>query len=149
MKLTVQKYKHFNVGHEGGAMKCDLYVDGVLAAHVENEGCGGSNNYRWVGYTNQWQTPANVQAFIDAQPEQDMCGMMMKPDLDCLVEDAIHDFEIAKKVAARCKKVLVFALPTDEKGVIREYKTPYTPAAAKAVRAKFPTAIIYNEALAA
>ena len=145
LKLTVKNYKHINIGHEGGAMTCDLYVDGVLAAKVENGGYGGTNEYRWVGQTNQWKTPDHVQAHIEAQPEQDMCGMMLKPDLDCLVYDAIMEADIAKK----CKKAVIFTLPTDEKGTIRTYKTPYTPAAAKVLRATYPTAIIYNETLAA
>jgi hypothetical protein len=149
MKMTVKNYKHMNIGHEGGALKCDLFIDGVLAAKVENMGDGGPNRYQWVGYASQWMTPANVQAFVDAQPEQKMAGMMCKPDLDCLVDDAIFDFQVAKKVAARCKKVLVFTLPTDEKGTLREMKSPYTAACAAWVRSKYPNAIIYNETLAA
>lgn len=150
MKLTVQKYRHFNIGHDGGAMSCDLYVDGALAAHVEHGGHGGPNNYQWVGsFAGQGFMPKSVKDFVDAQPEQDMYGMMVKPDLDCLVEDAILDFQVAKKIAAKCKKVLVFALPTDPKGTIREMKSPYTASCAAWVQTKYPTAIIYNETLAA
>lgn len=144
MKFTIAKYKHINIGHEGGAMTCDLYVDGNLAAHVENRGDGGPNNYRWVGQATQWKTPDHVHAFVAAQPEQDMCGMMLKPDLDVLVGDAIEEFEVAKKIAAKCKKVLVFTLPTDPKNSFREMKSPYTPACAAWVMAKYPTATIMN-----
>lgn len=150
MKITIAKYRHINIGHEGGAMKCDLHIDGVLAAHVENGGFGGPNDYHWVGpFAGQGFMPKAVKDFVDAQPEQDMCGMMLKPDLDCLVDDAVYAFEVAKKIATRCKKVLVFTIPTDPKGTIREMKGPYTPACAAWVRAKYPTAIIHNEAVAA
>lgn len=147
MKLTVKKYKHLNVGHEGGVWKCELYINGVLAAHVDNDGSGGQNNYRWVGYANQWTTPDDVEAFVKAQPEQDMCGVVCQPDLDVLVGDAIRLLQIDKIIAAKCKKAVVWSLPTDPEGTIREYRVPYSLQSAEAVRAQFPGAFIYNEAM--
>lgn len=147
-----KKFKTLRSGMEGPAMTFDLYLDGSLAAHVRNDGNGGDNVYHWVGkYASHggWNCPAEVQAWVDAQPEADFLGTMLKPNLDVLLEEAIFEAEIARKVATRCKKVVVFSLPTDEKGVLREYKTPYTPTAAAAVRNRYPTAIIYNETLAA
>lgn len=148
MKLTVKKYKHFNVGREGGAMKCELYVDGTLAALVENQGNGGPNNYRWVGRYrdhHDYAHPPDIAAHVAAAPAVEFCGQPLKPSLDMLVEDAIEDALFAASMARKCKKSTVFRLPTDGQGVYREYKTPFTPASAAMVRAKHPDAVIFNE----
>jgi len=152
IKLTAKKYRHFNIGHEGGAMSCELYVDGVLAAHVENDGTGSSNKYTWVGPYEKCHSinvPADIAAHVEAQPEVDYHGYKMKPNLDMLVDDACYDFQMNRKLTIRCKKVTVFRFPTDPKDHYREYAKPFTPAIAAAIRAKHPNVIIINETLGA
>jgi hypothetical protein len=152
MKITVQKYRHINVGHEGGAMTCDLYTDGVLRAHVENQGTGGNNIYAWVYDKKDNPTPpsyrlmpADIAAHVAAQPPIDFYGTPMAPNLDILVEDACAEFDFAKKVAAAGKKAMVYSLPGDPPRSFRKMTMPYSVGLARNLRSAQPNAVIYNE----
>lgn len=153
MKLTIKKFKHFNIGHEGGAMTCELYADGGLVAYVENGGHGGPNNYVWVNgkgmkFPAQWGPNADLSGFVATQPERDCCGTMLKPDLDMLVEDAINEWDINRKILAKCKKLLTYALSEDPKDSYRQLNAPYSKELADRLRTKYPTVTIFNETLA-
>lgn len=157
MKLTVKKYKFFNIGHEGGCFKCDLYIDGVLRAHVESDSWGGPTTYHWVKEgkvpkgecpTSQLM-PADVKAFVDAQPEVDHHGYMLKQDMDCLIEDAIATCENEQKIRTACKKYMCVSLEGDAVHTYRKYKVPYSAALAASFRKTNPKGVIFNETLAA
>ena len=155
MKIEVKKFQHINVGFDGGVDKYDLYLDGVLRAHVETSATGGPTNYAWVRVEfggkpfTTMQMPDDVKAFVAAQPKFMYHGHELAHDMDTLTEPAITAFEVEKKIRAACKKVMCVSNEGDPAGTFRKYKVPYTPALAADYRRRNPKGVIYNETLAA
>ena len=157
MKFTIKKYKFFNIGPEGGCFKCDLYIDGVLRAHVESSSTGGPTDYHWVkgGKVPKGECPttmimpADVKAFVDAQPEENHHGYMLKMDMDCLIEPAIQQFEFEQKIRKVCAKVMCVSCEGDAPDTYRKYKVPYSADLAADFKRRNPKGVIFNETLAA
>lgn len=150
LKLSIAKFKHFNVGHEGGAMSCDLLVDGKLAAHVENGGNGGPDEFRWVGAFADYKgydRPDEVKAFVDAQPEYEFMGVMHKHSLETLLGVLVDEYQEKKDLTRWCKTLIVIHEKGAAKGKFLTYKCAYTAANVKYVLDKHPGAKVMNETI--
>jgi len=152
-KLTVTKYKSCR-GDEGDCFSCDLLVDGKTVAHVEYDGRGGNFRYDWRPDGSEYfREPGPVGtallAWVATLPEEDCCGMMLKPDLDLKVSEVIDNMLEEKRLRKLCKTKTVVRKPD---GKIVTWAVPFSPAFKAKILAGniIPAGSVFlNESLAA
>lgn len=142
MKLEVRNVKMLET-HRGVAFTCTLYVDGKKAASVSQEGCGGSNDYRWVDA----ELAKRVHAYAQTLPGTEFDGVVLENDLDLTIENLINDLEIRKQVKRLCKgnSRTVWRTPDMKPEEWRISACPFTALAAATIRATHPEVVFANE----
>lgn len=140
MTLTVKKVKTFN-GMEGPGFECYAAVDGSICAHVLDEGCGGP---MW------WQVlDADVlksyAASIGAPDAVQGQAVRLDSKLDEAVAAAVDEWEWQRKAKRISRTRTLFRLPTDPAHEWRTLNAVYSDQTRDHIRAKYPTATIWNE----
>lgn len=79
-----------------GAFTCDLYVDGVLAAHVRHTGLLGQALYTWVGTyagLGDIDIPDDIQRHLNTLPLV-YPSYRYPPDLDYCIEELVDEQDV-------------------------------------------------------
>lgn len=130
-------YKSFK-GMEGGGYNATLMVDGVAAAEIIEEGCGGSPIVRWA------RTPAGVEAEKKVQEylarvEPIMCyGHPSKANIELL----LGYLDETRNLEKDCQKKVLFERAD---GHLLSVKGPFDTSVKARIEKDFPGAIILNE----
>lgn len=150
-KFEIRSLKTFR-GVEGPAFDCILYVDGVKAADVLNDGWGGCYRWTWLNK----EAKVKWDAYVAAQPEEPYgFGMdgTFKPDGDFVVEGLVMALQDRKKMLRQMKTLTLFRLKGDkEKGLAyHSVKMPFDHKAIEWLHKKFGDELveIINETLLA
>jgi hypothetical protein len=139
VKIEIRNYRSCKGLGESDPFSCTLYLDGKRAAHVQNDGNGGCYRFDWMpadGRVHDGPTAKQFYAYVDALPEEDCYGTMLKPSADMVVGRAIDAMLADKQVRGWCRTAIVFRLRGDEPGAWRTIRAPYRPAIAAALRAE-------------
>lgn len=130
MKIEIKSYKTC-AGRDGYAFSYTLYLDGVKAAEVTNEGCGGCNLYRWsdqVGGRSKMKDALLAHCRIAVVPIIASWGYatpvaeMHEEILDIVLEDVVGKIEEDKALKKLCKTKVVFRIEGDPEGTWRNFK---------------------------
>lgn len=148
MNLSVTKVKTFN-GHEGPGYNCDLLRDGVLVAHVINEGNGGEPYFQWTDLKSWRKTEEDLTAFMKTQPQwKSSCGdKMYDMTLDIYLERLISDFAEFKRIRVKAKKNTLYVTSDQDPGSYQVVNRPFSPSEKMRIITKHPTAVFLNEHL--
>ena len=152
-RFELKKY-HKNMGHEGEGFACELWMDGALAAHVIDEGSGGSPLYQWADR----EMARKVLDHVKTLPEKvypaahGMVEFSRPADQESFIWDLVEAYLDDKRVRRAAKTKLLFKLKSDAGTDVayRTLKAPYSEQAAEFVRKKYGDDLleIINETLA-
>lgn len=129
MKITLKNISYnARLSEETSAFVATIYVDGVKAGEVRNQGHGGSNFYHWVNKTVENAAEAYVKSLppvktdFDSVPELSM-------DMDLFIGELLEKHLLMKQYKNWIKKHTrtVYRLKTDETGAFRILNIAYTP----------------------
>jgi len=138
MKIEARNHREVRGGMNWTGFDIDLYVDGVHACHVRDEGHGGC-----LLYTKR--NPDLMKSLEEyAEGHDRVEGLTCT--VDTLVAMAVDEVEVEKRLRKDCKKVTLFRLPTDPDGEWRGFKIPFNPSVAQMVRTRYGSdVVIANE----
>ena len=133
-KFELKKF-HQNRGHEGLGYDCELWMDGKLAAHCNNEGGGGSDMIRYA--TPEMQR--KVEAHIATLPpyhwgEEDFHLDDSPMTIDLLMMTLITEMQTNKAFKRQCKTKTLFRLKGDAADEYHSSKQVFTPKIAEGIR---------------
>jgi hypothetical protein len=112
MNVTVKNSKKAD-GRDGLMWSCDLYIDGVKAAHVYNQGNGGMTFF-------QWDNPTLGKSFESfAQTTPHGSGEM-------LVSDLCDKLDTQKMLKRLCKNKTVVKMKKNKEGEYSIWNVPFT-----------------------
>ena len=141
-------------GSDGEGFNAELLFNRERVAHVLNDGGGGCNIYYWMKGKEAGNEVAAKQFRDDckALPVEVYEGITINPDEDMGMDYLTFEFAMVLQIKKLAKKEILFlkadeTLEVGEKVQYRRWKTPYSAAAASALRAKFPACRILNEEL--
>jgi len=151
MNLTIRAFKSRGIRRDGPSWSCTLYVDGIKAAAVLQEGRGGETEIDWsVGPDkSRWGGPlaARVAAYVATLPEED-AGFGLGPmeqDLESVVAKLADEYENTQRIRRSCKTKTLFRTADQKQNEYMVMSRPFSPAIAEALRAKHPGVVILNE----
>lgn len=87
MKLQLKDVEvHDDMSEETHCFSATLYVDGIKAARISNQGMGGPNDYNWLDVAAE----ISFGVYIDSLPQKEIkCGsgrtIMFKPGADVVI----------------------------------------------------------------
>jgi hypothetical protein len=149
VKITLKNLKIAQwASEETLCFRATVYVDGVKAGEVSNEGSGGPNSYHphelWQALERHAQTlPAIVSDLVrDGEP------FTYRPSADTLIDAAVEAAEEAKRIKRLCRTSTLYRVNGEEyaPGAYMQLKRPYSEAVALAIRARHPQGVtIINE----
>ena len=141
MKLTVKNLKKME-GRGGYVWSCDLYIDGVKAAHVLDEGYGGMVDFHW--YRKELESP--FLDYIKTLPKRN--GHEETPAL--FVAALCDEAEEQKTLKRWCKTKTVIRMKDAEEGKFTMFKTRFSPMVKEALLKKYGDRIVefVNETVA-
>lgn len=117
MKLELKNVKvHKDMSEETTCFSATLYVNGVRAADVKNDGQGGCNHYYF--------SDRKLENEVWEYAKQKVTKFQFE-QLDILVGDLLEQFETAKWLKPKLKKSTLFQLHGDKKGTWRILKAPF------------------------
>ena len=154
MELTIKALKNLGIRRDGPAWSCVLYVDGIKAATVLQEGHGGGTEIDWsVGPDKaRWGGPLakRVAEYVATLPEEDGGFGLgpMKQDLESAVAKLADEYESAQRIKRACKTKTLFRTAGQSADEHMVTNRPFSPAIAEALRAKYPGVVILNEQVA-
>jgi len=143
-RVTLKNVK-FHKGHDGmDGLNADIYIDKVKVAHVYDDARGGCFEYDVLGSIDSKQREINKKLFkeledyIDSLPEEQMeydgkkyerdgNPVMMKPDMDSIINDLVEEFEkekSKKRLKKDMEKKIVFGKPNGNSYKLIGYKSP-------------------------
>ena len=136
-RFEIKKF-HENRGHEGLGYDCDLYMDGVLVCHSNNEGGGAPDMHRFVSK----EMREKVMAHIATLPphhwdESDMHLDDSPMDMDLFMMELICEFQTNKTWKRQCRTKTLFTLVGDKKDEYHIHKQAYSPKVAEGLRKHF------------
>ena len=134
MKIDIKSYKTC-AGRDGVAFSYTLILDGVKAAEVTNEGCGGCNLYRWsdqAGGRSKMKDALLAHCRVAVVPIVASWGMACSVDemhesqiLDIVLEEVVGKIEEEKKLKKLCKTKVAFRIKGDPEGTWRTFKADW------------------------
>ena len=118
-----------------------IFIDGIRAGTVENDGHGGCNFY----FFTDRKVEEAFKAFAKAET-----GADFEPE-DVYIGKLLDQYETEKQFRRWCKTKTVFRLKGDKPEQWRTLKSPYSPASVQFVRSKYGDQVeeILNERFAA
>lgn len=156
MKFELRKITHNErLSEETNCYSADLYVDGVLTAHVGNRGHGGCDEQRPAkgkSHKDLEAIEAWIKANMPSETVRDMVidgkPLVIEPSLEHVCGDLLTAHLIERDIKKALAKTVCFAVPGEGSG-IRNYKGKHAePMKAKLIehtRKQHPTAVIFNE----
>jgi len=153
MELTIKALKNLGIRRDGPAWSCVLYVDGIKAATVLQEGHGGGTEIDWsVGPDKaRWggALAAKVNAYCATLPDviDPEFGAIVQ-DLETVVARLADEYENAQRIKRACKTKTLFRTAGQGAHEYMVTNRPFSPAIAEALRAKYPGVVILNEQVA-
>lgn len=133
-KFEIKRF-HENHGHEGLGYDCDLYMDGVLVCHSNNEGGGGCDLHHWASK----EMREKMLAYIATLPphhwdESDLHLEDQPMDMDLFMMNLICEFQTNKTFKRQCKTKTLFTLKSDKRDEYHIHKQAYSPAIVAGLR---------------
>lgn len=126
MSYTIKGVKTFR-GMEGQGFNATLCRDGKPVAHVDDEGCGGCYNWRWLVKDAELPFKTHVRNELpDVEFERE----------DHFVSRLVDEYQEDRTLRRWCKGKTVFRLRADSADTYRTLTKPYSAAAAAHLRAK-------------
>jgi len=145
MKVELKKIKELNTG----AFTAELWIDGNLAAGVDDDGRGGACRYRWADRMHgKSDLESRFKAWIEAQPPivYPFTGgdriLPMTPDL--WIGEEITRIESARALKRKCARNTLIRLVGDGPEQYRSF-TPawkFTPTVAEQIRKDYGTDLL-------
>lgn len=124
MELTIKNYKGHDT-HDGVSFTADVYVDGVKAFVVENDGNGGENLY--IPFKPELRPLLEkAEAYAKGLPALETEWGPLEMDLDLLIADILEKKEEEKQLRRWCRKKVVFRLKDDPAGEYRTLQAGYS-----------------------
>lgn len=159
MKFEIKKFQSMRT-NDGGGFSFDLYMDGVKAAFVCDEGNGGCLFVQW---SDRKQGVSELEKkfdeYVKALPpekvpdtaeawEKEMYPTGFRTlDGDMFFYTMVDAYENAKRLRRMCAKKTLFRLPEDGTEFYRTINRPFSPEVKAHIMQKYPTAAILNESL--
>lgn len=154
MKFEIKKFQSMRTD-DGGGFSFDLYIDGVKAAFVIDEGNGGGVWPRWFdrmhGLSDLEKKFNEYVATLPPIPlpedalESEKSFYPRPMDAETFLCQLVDDFEAKRQLRRWCSKKTVFRLPEDKVGEYRTINRKFDAQVRDQIRRKYPTAIIENE----
>ena len=154
MNAELRKLKVYDaMSRETTAFNAELWIDGKLAAHVENDGGGGSHMVRYVARTHgksAYETAFN--AWTEAMPpvpvndewaiERDFGPLKM--DAELWIGEEVERIALEQQLRRACGRNTLIRLEGDAANEWRTFKPArkYTPEFAAQLRATHSTNLI-------
>lgn len=115
MRFELKKFKaHKELSEETLCFDADLWADGAKVAFVCNHGTGGCHEVRWLDQTKGKE----IEALCASQPDEEYddygMHMVVKYEVDTLVDKLIDMHERDKWLKTQCKKHVLFRLKGDQ-----------------------------------
>ena len=157
----VKAVKSFR-GREGYGFNANLYHNGKKVCFVMDSGNGGCYRYEWTnrdvervsikhpdsGYDYK-VTPEEkiLKDHVEALPEFECYGGMMKHDSDTFISNLIDSYEYKKKLKSRCRTKTLFTLPDCGENECYTIKAKFCEKIKTFIMSKHPEAVILNETI--
>jgi hypothetical protein len=133
-KFELKKF-HENRGHEGLGYDCDLYMDGVLVCHSNNEGGGGPDMHHFVSKEMRDKVMAHIATLPPHRWTEDDIDMEDSPmDMDLFMMELVGEFQANKAFKRQCKTKTLFRLKTDKPNEYHVSKQVFTAKIAEGMR---------------
>ena len=133
MKVELKKIKELNTG----AFTAELWIDGNLAAGVDDDGRGGAYRYRWADRMHgKSDLESGFKAWIEAQP----MIAKIRPTPDIWVAAEIDRMELKRKCARNTLIRLVGDGPEQYRSFTPAWK--FTPTVAEQIRKDYGTDLL-------
>ena len=126
MSYTIKGVKTFR-GMEGQGFNATLCRDGKPIAHVDDEGCGGCYNWRWL--------VKDAEALFKAHVKQQLPAVEFEPE-DHFISRLVDELQEERTLRRWCKGKTVFRLKADAPGSYHTLTSRYSAAAAAHLRRK-------------
>lgn len=142
MKIELKNIKHARfLSRETEAFSATIYIEGLKAATVENDGGGGANLYRFSDRALEQKFHEHCKSLPPLQSEHGPLSM----DADLFLGELMEQQEMAR----HCKKKTLFRIPGDpDDGTYRSVSAPFTKALKEHLVRKYGEDItILNETL--
>ena len=134
-KFELKKF-HENRGHEGMGYDCELWMDGKLAAHCNNEGGGGPDMYHFVSKDMERKVMAHIATLPPYRWEAtEFTEAHDSPmNMDIFMMELICEFQANKAFKRQCKTKTLFRLKGDAADEYHLSKQVFTPKIAEGIR---------------
>lgn len=133
MKIELKNVKHAAFASEETAcFQATVYIDGVKAGEVSNDGKGGCNMYH------PWELQKKLDDYAKTLPDVDVSELFsddkkhtLPNSDDLLIGDLLGDYLEARTLKRHCKKETLFRIKSEtyKRGEWRTLKAPFSPAA--------------------
>ena len=132
-KFEIKKF-HENRGHEGVGYDCELWMDGELVCHSNNEGGGGCDLHHFASVEMRKKMDAHIATLPPHHWEEgfDMDDSPM--DMDLFMMNLIAEIQENKAFKRQCKTKTLIRLKGDKPGEYHIYKQAFTPKLAEGIR---------------
>jgi len=115
----------------------NVYIDGKKAFTAENDGHGGSDNYR--DYKNGTIVDKAAQWVASQNTDEDIKDWSNVTLLELYIGDLLNDHIFKKDIKRQLKRVTVF-----EDGKIYQYKNEFNQALIPSLKRQIPNGVILN-----
>ena len=137
MKVQLKKIKELNTG----AFTAELWIDGNLAAGVDDDGRGGAYRYRWADRMHgKSDLESRFKAWIEAQPSVGYPFTFQRATPDIWVAAEIDRMELKRKCARNTLIRLVGDGPEQYRSFTPAWK--FTPTVAEQIRKDYGTDLL-------
>jgi hypothetical protein len=133
-------------GTEGAGYQATLYIDGVRAALVTDDGHGGALRWHWLRpeLEDLYRRHAESRPpYVDPKVCPD--GLPMTPDL--YVAEIVEEALAERRLKRWCRTKTVYRLPGHPRGEWRIINVAYSPAVRGWILDRHPAAEIANDRL--
>ena len=148
MNAELRKLKTFQeLSRETDAFSAELWIDGKLAAYVENDGGGGSHMIRWVDRSHgksAYETAFNAWTkAMPPTPADDGFGPMAM-DAELWIGEEMDRIAWEQQLKRRCSRNTLIRLEGDGANEYRTFKpaVKFTPEMGVQLRAKHGAKLI-------
>jgi len=149
-KIVVKNIKEMQ-GMDSPIFSASVYVNGIRAFSVHNDGWGAPNWYDAFNKRGE-ELLKLCEDYAKSLPDistqwSDELGMDLPMDLDILLDDLIAEVQEKKQIKKWCKTKTVFRLPEDKDGSYRTLNHKFDNGTKIYIEKKYPNAVIMNEAI--
>jgi hypothetical protein len=104
-RVGLSGYRTHGTGMEGPRWSAKVWIDGEEVAEVNQDGDGGGMRLR------PWSALDKIEAIAKELPKVEVCGVLLQPNADMLLEDIAMDIDVTREFDRRIGAQVLFLSP--------------------------------------